>query len=136
MKRRKKQPSLLKIRAWDNDHGVYMSIGSNYTQCELNKDGTFRIFDSRGVNDCTIEFCTGAMDKDGNDIYQGDIVRTKDMNRHSDWEVMWEKTRFMLVSASRDGDEFGTYRQFLTVAKRMEVIGNIHENKLVASKEQ
>lgn len=74
---------------------------------------------------------TGLEDKNGREIYEGDILRFyKNKSYQADYEVYWEKHGFSLISAKRDGDDFGVYTKDLHLFKgdEPEIIGNIFEN--------
>ena len=128
----KKRKSFLKVRAWDTDHECYAKVDAFETDIILNKDGSLTIIDSRGIDDCVVEFSTGMKDVEGKDIYQGDIIRDNE-HHGSNWEVIWENAGFMLIHADREGDEFGVYKALLHRMKKVKIVGNIHQGILVTN---
>ena len=72
----------------------------------------------------------GILDRYGNLIFESDIVK---INGGHEYEVIWDQNnaRWMLISAKREGDEFGVYTHSIInglVYTKPEVIGNIYEN--------
>jgi len=100
----------IKFRAWDKGKMNYepvIEIEEDASGCELNL----------AVKDFELMQFTGLLDKNGVEIYEGDVVQTT-------WKcvVEWEDARFILRR-----DE-GKYPLSTSHLAGMEVIGNIHQN--------
>ena len=105
-----------KFRVWDKRLNRY--LGKDDPTQMITDDGYLAYLDDDGMKHYIIEQCTGLKDKNGNLIYEGDIVR-EISKKEPEWEeyiiaVEWKDCGFNLYS-SEDFD--------------FDIIGNIHENK-------
>ena len=120
------------------------------TEAELHMDGSVdAIFeDADGVphhenTDLVLEFNTGLKDKNGKEIYKGDIVEALidgvwdvGMNDISFGKVKWKlkvirnKIRFMDIFEviGSKSSPYRSYYLFDQALSELEVIGNVHEN--------
>lgn len=125
----------LKFRAWGKNIKEYLSQDGvepyAYTLKDIS-DGL--IYDIDGF---IIEQCTGIKDKNGKEIYDGDVIREKwydsvvHMGRDRIGEIEYFCDGFVCWFR---GSAFVGLGMFPT--KNIEVIGNIHENPELLKKEK
>ena len=111
----------IKFRAWDKENEKMMKVSSLHLEnkeISVKENGTFHLFRMQDLMQYT-----GLKDKNGKEIYEGDIVILNDAEEESRCVVKYKYGSYILV----DGD----LRENLSnVEDRfLEVIGNIYENK-------
>lgn len=118
-----------KFRVWDKEKREYL------TGFVISPDGTFAIFNLRFrafSNPLTerdgyvLEQCTGLKDKNGNLIYEGDIVQ---YNGKTNGIVLFRNGSFVWDWKINDPPIYGLD------SMDQEIIGNIHDNELEKLKE-
>jgi uncharacterized phage protein (TIGR01671 family) len=124
----------IKFRAWDKRLKQFLFDGSGFAvigevtcfnmvdqYCAENKSGCKTSLDR--IGDIEIMQFTGLLDKNGKEIYEGDIVKFSIEGDETESPVEWELGGFCV------GDGTG-YKPYLgeTYMNRCVVIGNIYEN--------
>ena len=117
----------IKFRAWDKTNKCWLK--SIY----IAQDGW--IMDNNiddGRDDVDIQLFTGLKDKNGKEIYEGEILENKieEMIISVYWDMTGANWKFNEYSDRMDdGVGRGNWDFKMGVAKNSKAIGNIHENK-------
>lgn len=120
-----------KFRVWDQKNSEYVPVGKMVdVHCLLHRDGTLdcgiayddgyaRSIDWVETDDAVIEQCTGLKDKNGNLIYEGDILVDKN-GLHNPVSFVDGSFVFTHLKAA-------VFPLKQEIADTFEIIGNIHE---------
>lgn len=117
----------IKFRAWFTDgesavmDGQSMSVMDERSLVEF-LESVEDVVDDHGYAANLMQY-TGLKDKNGTDIYEGDIVTIDGAILTSGRVVTWDVAEYMLDPEYEPSD-----LTELWLSQRLEVIGNIHEN--------
>jgi hypothetical protein len=114
----------LRLRVFDKQSREYVRPDYGLVGFCYPLDGRVEVLDCNGdiLPNCIIEQYTGLKDKNGKEIYEGDIV---DDGYSRICKIRWSE-KYAGFKAVNENDGYGTNIWF--VSKYGEVIGNIHEN--------
>jgi len=124
----------IKFRAWDKQTREWIYLG--FSSMVGIVDGSLRQFyrtdDGIGHKEWPTDYAlmqyTGLKDKNGVEIYEGDVVleHTGEAKPFIHWEVTWLESRWIL--RARNSDAHDRYLSHSPEYMQPEVIGNIYEN--------
>ena len=112
-----------KLRVWDKEFKKYWTDG------EIKENAAWLLFpDNDNIENIEIEQCTCLKDKNGNLVFEGDLVREDSLNEV--FVVVYEENFCGFFSGfvlRRTDETFDSVTPSLLAYSR--VIGNVHENK-------
>ena len=116
------------FRAWDKKEKRWIhheESGLLFLNFETTGGGVFHLHDASetGTDYYDIVEYTGLKDTNGNDIFEGDIVECDNNNWACEFELEMASFSFRII------DGIGQTWLGFAAYKRIEVIGNIFENK-------
>ena len=129
----------IKFRAWDKKlklmaEVLTLSFKNNKIECVhyASNGGVYMFNGEKNVKRYYLMQFTGLKDKNGKEIYEGDIVKLKENEYYFErsGEVIFEEGTFKIKNVELWND--GTYNHYsleILDTEFCEIIGNIHENK-------
>lgn len=114
----------IKFRAWDEKSKFMYSPDDNNSEMFMYFDGTV-CYDGSPTKDYILMQFTGLLDKNGKEIYEGDVIQ--DGDEPQDYEVSFNSGSFWAeeIIPLQGGSMISLY----DVRGHCEIIGNIYENK-------
>ena len=120
----------IKFRAWDKENKKMMKVSSlslENKEIAVRENGTYHCFRMQNLE---LMQYTGIEDKNGKEIYEGDIIKYKfpyDTRLKHISPVKFLETEASFGIKDRYGNEIPLYT--ISANNYFEVIGNIYENK-------
>lgn len=131
---------ILKFRIWDKANKEYMRLGATGLDARNGDIIDYYNEGNRlgGPEEYDVEQYTGLKDKNGKEIYEGDIVeqfvcgvrkfKGKLCGRRTIWQVRWNKEECCFELHYLSGSLFGD--SMMADDEDYKIIGNIHESNM------
>ena len=120
--------SRFKFRVWDKKHNEYIPSNMIGTLLYFGYRDEFHIeykCFSTFADSLIIEQCTGLSDKNGNLIYEGDVVY--DSVYENNFVVSWDNDRTGYVLSANNTNHIDYLSKILIERHNLKIIGNVHE---------
>ena len=116
----------IKFRVWDTKYNVIISWD------DISESRTLALLVSnhnRNISNCVLMQYTGEEDKNGKDIYEGDIVECFGYDRTFKAKIIFRDGCFEIQEPQdKNGGVYCDYLKYFTCDNAVSVIGNIYEN--------
>ena len=118
----------IKFRAWDGSQIIYRGLYDRNWYTDEKGGKVVRPIHPRDINDLKVMEYTGLTDKNGKEIYEGDILKFKD--HVNTWKSNVYEYKGSLLVKVEGLDYNATCLSFVDDDTIFKIIGNIYQNLL------
>ncbi len=115
------------FRAWDKTENKYKKFDGMHDTMTISREGKveyYNLQNGSGFDEYILEQFTGLTDKNGNKIFEGDVIHVDDYDEGWNSTVEFNGGAFAVDVEGKDYD----YTAIGWLEYEVEVIGNIHDN--------
>ena len=116
----------IKFRAWDKENEKMMKVSSLYLEnkeISVKENGTFRLFRMQDLMQYT-----GVKDKNGKEIYEGDIVLVELSGTSTQYKTVVKIKEGAFIASLIDGEDYIYIFNRGFDSNDFEILGNVYEN--------
>lgn len=127
----------IKFRAWDTENEIYLEPDEAFLIADKGLPARFsQRFGYTSDEELVIEQFTGLLDRNGREIYEGDILGNEWGNGYISWCDKCKQFQYYIFGECMACSGDVQWYELAADDGKLEVIGNIHENPALLGGEE